>query len=87
MKLILVVALIMAVVASAIAVVRSKHATRDLFVQLERMRLEQDELRAQWGRLQLEQSTWGNHSRVERVARETLGLQIPSLDAVVIVSP
>jgi len=33
------------------------------------------ELEADYGRLQLEASTWGLHSRVERIATRSLGLR------------
>ena len=45
---------------------------RNRFIELQRLTVERDELDIEWGQLQLEQSTWGTHGRVERVARDDL---------------
>ena len=75
------------VLGSAIGVVYSKHQSRKLFVALEGLNRERDELNIEWGRLQLEQSTWSTHGRIERVARERLGMDLPGPDETVIVVP
>ncbi len=64
-------------VISAIALVYTKHESRKLFVELEQLTAERDELNIEWGRLQIEQSTWATHARIERVALEELALQRP----------
>ena len=46
----------LAVLASAVAVVRARHESRTLFVQLERLSAERDALNIAWGQQQLEQS-------------------------------
>ena len=62
----LVVALLwVAVLGSAAAVVHMKHRQRTLFVELERLANERDRLNIEWGRLQLEQSTWSAHGFVD----------------------
>lgn len=75
------------VVVCAIAVVYAKHESRSLFVQLQHLRAQRDSLNVEWGRLELEESTWATHSRVERLARQRLGMHMPRADAVVIVRP
>ncbi|MBY5269057.1 cell division protein FtsL [Spiribacter salinus] len=65
------------VVASAIAVVETKHQSRSLFVKLEALRSERDELNTDWSRLRLEQGALATHSRVERIARDDLSLRVP----------
>lgn len=75
------------VLVSALSVVYAKYESRNLFIQLQALRSRRDQMNVQWGRLQLEQSTWATHSRVERVARDRLGMVMPSPDAVVIVRP
>jgi cell division protein FtsL len=35
------------------------------------------ELDVEWGQLQLEQSTWAGHARIERIARDKLGMRPP----------
>lgn len=72
---------------SAMGVVYSQHQARKFFVELQMLRSERDELNVDWGRLQLEQSTWATHSRVEMIARNKLGMKIPSPSAVILVKP
>jgi len=64
-------------VISAIALVYTKHESRNLFVELEQLTTERDELNIEWGQLQIEQSTWATHARIERVAVEELSLKRP----------
>jgi len=62
---------------SAIGLVYVKHESRNLFIELERLTTERDELNIEWGQLQIEQSTWAAHARIERVALEELALVHP----------
>jgi len=64
-------------VISAIALVYTKHESRKLFVELEQLTNERDQLNIEWGQLQIEQSTWATHARIERVALEDLSLVRP----------
>ncbi len=72
-------ALVFAVVCvvSAMALVYTKHEARKLFIELEALTAARDELNIEWGRLQIEQSTWATHARIERVAAEKLALSRP----------
>ncbi|NIR28611.1 MAG: cell division protein FtsL [Gammaproteobacteria bacterium] len=74
-----------AVFVSALAVVYVKHRGRVLFVQLQTLERERDAMQVERGQLQLEESTWATHDRIERVARERLGLVIPSSEETVLV--
>ena len=67
----------MVCVASAMALVYTKHESRKLFIELEGLTRERDELNIEWGQLQIEQSTWATHARIERVALEELSLVRP----------
>lgn len=69
--------LVTAVMVTAVGVIFSKHQTRKLFVELERLNDERDELNIEWGRLQLEQSSWSAHGRIEQIARERLRMTLP----------
>lgn len=69
--------LLVALVGSGIAVVHSRHEHRMLFIELTRLERERDELNIEFGRLQLEQATWGETFRIERVARDRLGMRSP----------
>ncbi len=62
---------------SAIALVYTKHEARKIFVELEQLTTERDELNIEWGQLQIEQSTWATHARIERVALDELALKRP----------
>ena len=75
------------VLVSAIGVVATKHQSRKLFVELEALNQERDELNIDWGRLQLEQSTWSTHGRIEQVARERLDMHLPMQAETIIVVP
>lgn len=79
-------ALAAAVVGSGVCVVQAKHESRQLFAELEELKREQDRLQVDWGRLQLEQSFWATHARIESVAREELELEEPSGDQVVVLA-
>ena len=75
------------VLVSSLAVVYGKHQARTRFIELQHLTGERDELDIEWGQLQLEQSTWGTHGRVERVAREDLRMLIPRPSDLRIVQP
>jgi cell division protein FtsL len=64
-------------VMSAVALVFTKHESRKLFVELEGLTTERDELNIEWGQLQIEQSTWATHARIERLAADELSLARP----------
>jgi cell division protein FtsL len=74
------------VVVSGVALIRAEHDARQLFVELEELKREQDRLQVDWGRLQIEQSTMATHSRIESLARERLNLRVPSAEQVFVVA-
>ncbi|MBL8436772.1 MAG: cell division protein FtsL [Zoogloeaceae bacterium] len=69
--------LIVLVVVSALSVVTAQHQSRQRFVALEREQARMQQLEVEYGQLQLEQSTWATHARVEKLARERLGMRPP----------
>lgn len=71
-----------ALFATALAVVWVRHESRSHFVELQQLNDTRDELNIEWGRLQLEQATWAEASRVERLAREELDMRVPTPDEV-----
>jgi len=79
--------LIVSVMASAIAVVYSKHSNRKLFVELQQLKKNIDELNIEWGRLQLEEGAWSDHGRIEKIARTKLNMKLPGIDSVVYLKP
>lgn len=75
------------VLASALGAVYTKHRSRQLFVELEALKAQRDDLNIEWGQLMLEQATWATPTRVELIARQRLGMTVPPADAIVIVTP
>ena len=69
--------LLAVLVACAIGLVTSQHRARKLFSDLERELQRSRELDIDYGRLQLEASTWGLHQRVQRIATGSLGMRTP----------
>lgn len=76
-----------AVFVTALGVVYTQHQARKFFVELQALQAIRDELNIEWGRLQLEQSTWATHGRIEAIARDKLEMMIPPPAAVVLVKP
>jgi cell division protein FtsL len=72
-------------VLSAMALVYTKHESRKLFVELEQLSHERDELNIEWGQLQIEQSTWAQHARIEQVATDDLSLVRPEATEIFVI--
>jgi cell division protein FtsL len=79
--------LLAANVATAIGVVYARHQHRQLFVALDRVTRERDELNIDFGRLQLEQATWAESNRVDQIARTRLGMKFPEGAEIEVVRP
>ena len=72
-------------VLTSIALVYTKHESRKLFVELEEHTHERDDLNIEWGQLQIEQSTWATHARIERVATDDLSLVRPEATEIYVI--
>jgi cell division protein FtsL len=77
--------LILAVLVSGFAVTYMKYESRKLFTEMEKLRVERDELVVDWSRLQIELATWAEHSRVEDIATEKLSMQMPRVENIVVI--
>jgi len=86
MKMIFTLALGAAVFFSAVQVVVSQHQARRIFGELQKLESTRDELNEEWGRLQLEQSTWATDDRVELVARTQLSMVEPETKSIVLLA-
>ena len=73
------------VLGSAILLIYSKHQSRKIFVELQQLNYQVDALNTEWSQLQLEQSAWSGHGRIERIARNRLSMVIPESADVVFV--
>ncbi|MGH8037127.1 MAG: cell division protein FtsL [Stenotrophomonas sp.] len=87
MSRLLLVVLLACTIASAIGVVFMRHRHRQTFVELSRVERARDDLNIEFGRLQLEQATLAEATRVDRVARERLGMKFPEAADVVVIRP
>jgi cell division protein FtsL len=76
-----------AVLAAALGVVYGKQQARNRFSELQKLTTQRDDLDIEWGQLQLEQSTWATHGRVEQVAHDDLGMVTPQASDLRIVQP
>jgi len=76
-QLSLLVILFISVVFVAIKTVVHRHQSRTLFMELQTLEKQRDKLSARWSRLKLEQGTMLNQVRVERQARQDLGMKMP----------
>ena len=75
------------VLLSAAGAVYTRHRARELFVELESLHRQRDNLDMEWGQLQLEQSSWSTHAFVERVASTRLKMAIPDPARIQVVQP
>ena len=75
-----------AVLGSAITVVTVRHEVRTRFIELQKLVKVRDGLIVEWGQLQIEQSTFATHGRIDRLAREKLKLKQPLAADIIIVS-
>jgi cell division protein FtsL len=76
-----------AVLISALAVVSTNHRARKLVTEFEREQERMRALEVEWGQLQLEQSTWATHARIEQIARDRLGMHPPRPNQIISVGP
>lgn len=80
-------ALFIAVLLSALAVSYCAYWNRQLLNALYAELSVRDKAQAEWGRLVLEQSTWTAHSRIESLATGQLKMRIPEPGEVRMVAP
>jgi cell division protein FtsL len=77
--------LLCVLVACALSLVTSRHEARRRTVELEREQSLARQFDVEYGQLSLEQSTWGMPARVDKIARESLRMQLPASSRVEIV--
>ena len=79
--------LLLIVMGCALSVVTSQHKARKLYIELEREDRQTKRLDVEWGQLQLEQSTWAMHSRIESEAMRRRGMQSPGNARTLVILP
>ena len=80
-------ALWVAVLASGVGAVYCRYRARELFIHLEQLSRQRDNLDIQWGQLQLEESAWSTHALIESVAQNKLHMKMPPPKDIVVVRP
>ncbi len=74
-------------IACALSVVTSQHKARKLYVELQKEQEFARQLEVEWGQLQLEQSTWAMHARIEKIASGQLMMRVPPPSRVQVIAP
>ena len=62
----------------ALGVVTAQHKARKLYSESERLQAVAAEYETEYEQLQIEQSTWATHSRVEEMATKQLKMEVPN---------
>jgi len=79
--------LVLILIACALGVVTSQHKARKLFIELQQEQEKTKQMDVEWDQLQLEQSTWAMHSRIEKIATKYLKMHVPEPARIQVVSP
>lgn len=79
--------LITTVLSSGVGVVYTQHANRQLFIDLQKLQAQRDDLEVEWELLQLEQSTLVTDAVIEQTARKRLDMLIPDPGEVLYITP
>jgi len=78
--------LFFALIAVSLGVVTSQHKARKLYFELEQQQVLTKKYETEYGQLQLEQSTWAMHSRIEELATKKLQMQVPDAKRIQVIS-
>src|SRR5690606_31971342 len=64
-------------ITTSLGVVSAQHQARKLYFELQQQQDASKQFEIEWGQLQLEQSTWAMHSRIESIAGKHLNMEVP----------
>ena len=78
--------LFFALIFSSLGLVNAQHQARKLYIELEHLNQTEKQYNQEYGQLQLEQSTWAMHSRIEQIATQQLQMQVPDAKRIQVVS-
>jgi cell division protein FtsL len=71
----------------ALGTVTAQHKSRKLYFELQQQQDAARQYGIEWGQLQLEQSTWAMHARIEQIAAKQLQMQVPDDKRIQVVVP
>lgn len=74
-----------ALIMVSLGVVAAQHKARKLYSEYEELQALSVRYKTEYEQLQLEQSTWAMHSRVEEMASETLRMEVPNAKRVQVI--
>ena len=79
--------LLASLIVCALSLVTSQHKARKLYVELQKEQESERKLDVEYGQLQLEQSTWAMHARIEKIASGQLMMRVPTAARIQVVAP
>ncbi len=71
----------------ALSVVTSQHKARKFYSELQKEQEVARKFDVEFGQLQLEQSTWAMHARIEKIASGQLMMRVPAASRIQVVAP
>ena len=80
-------ALLVAVLCSAVSVVYSRHSHRQTYIDLTRLQKQRDEFNVEFRRLQTEQATVSETNRIVGIATQKLDMHFPLETETTVVQP
>jgi cell division protein FtsL len=86
-RLFLLMALLLGMLSSAVAVVYSRHSHRQAYVELSKLQRQRDEFNVEFRRLQTEQATVGETNRIVSIATDKLSMHFPVENETTVVQP
>ena len=76
--------LVLVLMASSFLVIKKAYQTRQVYSGLQGERATRDALTIEWGRLLLERGAVGSDTRLDALARTSLGLKSPDLNQTIV---
>lgn len=78
--------LFVTLIAVCLGVVTAQNKARKLYSELDQQKELSKKYETEYGQLQLEQSTWAMHSRVEEMATRNLHMQVPDAKRIQVIT-
>lgn len=72
---------------TALGSITAQHKSRKLYIELQQQQDRAKQYDVEWGQLQLEQSTWAMHARIEQIAGQRLHMEVPDAKRIQVVQP
>lgn len=79
--------LFLVLIFTSLGAITSQHKARKLYFELQQSQDAAKQYDIEWGQLQLEQSTWAMHARIEQIASQQLHMEVPDAKRIQTVKP